>query len=196
MKSIYVSVAVILGVLLYSDVALAHGSTPIESDENNNRIIVWCNSPSNGGMEQTMVKDAFARWNTSLTNARLTHLVRFVQKSQTTQPCELRPEVRVIEGYAWIEYLPGEDKIVWHPQGYNESTYKTRRQVVMHEIGHSVGFDHPPTPEFCYPPASVLTSWCEYYGAPIPLYPGAHDMDDVRFYWGPGGVLPQSYWWE
>jgi hypothetical protein len=176
--------------------AEAHGSTPVESDLNNDRIIVWCNNANNGGLDPTMVKDAFGRWNTSIGNAGLSHMVRFVKKSQTSLPCEVKTVIQEISqwgGYVWMNYDTRPTTIVWDPEAYAEQDYHHRRQINMHEIGHSIGIDHAPTPEFCYPPkASVMTnSYCEYYGAPVPVYPGGHDMDDVRFYWGPGGVLPK-----
>ena len=182
------------------DTAHAHGSNPIESDLNNDRKIVWCNNAKKGGLNQTMVKEAFQRWNSSLTNAGLTSLVKFVPKSQTNLPCELtfRMALEATWGAAWIDYWSQDPDLIYYYMGeWNKNTVDERRFVLMHEIGHSLGFDHAPTPEYCYPQyGSVLTSWCAYHGAPVPYKPGPHDMDDVRFYWGPNGVLPQTYSWE
>jgi hypothetical protein len=187
----------VLLIILFAvtDPASGHGSTPVESDLNNDRIVVWCNNANTNGLDPTMVKDAFSRWNTSINNAGVSHMVRFVKKSQTNLPCEVKTVIQEISqwgGYVWMNYDTRPTTIVWDPEAYAEQDYHHRRQITMHEIGHAIGFDHAPTPEYCYAPASVMTnSYCEYYGAPVPTYPGAHDMDDVRFYWGPGGVLPR-----
>jgi hypothetical protein len=199
MRTCILTASILVGLLLIAltpKASVSHGSTPVESDLNNDRIIVWCNNANTNGLDPTMVKDAFGRWNTSINNAGLSHMVRFVKKSQTSLTCEVKTVIQEISqwgGYVWMNYDTRPTTIVWDPEAYAEQDYAHRRQITMHEIGHSIGFDHAPTPEYCYPEkGSVMTnSYCEYYSAPVPVYPGKHDMDDVTLYWGPGGVLPK-----
>jgi hypothetical protein len=187
--------AVVLVGMMASSPAQAHGDPNTEADLNNDRVIVWCNNSSQGGIPaQTTVKEAFALWNTGLTNAGLTSYVKFVQKSQTTLPCELRGQM-TDDPYAvaWIAQYTTPNLILYNRTHWNNQTTTDRRITITHEIGHTLDLGHVPSPEYCYAPySSVMANWCGYYGAPVPTKPGPHDLDDVRLRWGPGGYLPNN----